>query len=108
MSKETVNLAGHQVAVEKIKQYLYAYTVKDNKSQRYDVPFWCLNEINAKRKFHMDIAKEGTVLNSFPNDFSLHKIATFEIISGHIVTHDPEKNVIMTGETAQKNIESEA
>lgn len=71
------------------------YLYKDKKVDGYDIPFICINDVNAKRKMIIDARNKSTVIHQFPEEFDLIKAGTFDSHTGYfeIITLD----TIMTG-----------
>jgi hypothetical protein len=65
-------------------QELGIYSIFDEKGERFDTPFCALSDLNAERHFQMMIQKNGSLVSTFKNDFSLHKVGSFDVISGEI------------------------
>ena len=65
-------------------EVIYAFCVFDVKSGLYDVPFFALNEVLAKRRFILDCqARENeNVLSAFKDDYELHKVGAFHNTTG--------------------------
>lgn len=75
---------------------IYAYI--DKKSEAYDIPFFAKNDINAVRKFKLDVMANdsNSVLGRFVEDFRLIKIGKFNIKSGLVINNLKE---ILDGKT---------
>lgn len=58
------------------------YTVKDVKGGLFDTPFFAATDLMAKRKFMLLAKQDETILSNFVDDFELHKIATFNYVTG--------------------------
>lgn len=63
---------------------LKIYAIYDAKAQRYQQPFLALKDIFAQRAFHLKITDENAFMNKWPEDFSLYKIAEFNMETGKI------------------------
>lgn len=77
---------------ERVFSELYIYTYWDIKSKTYDVPWFAKDDVNAKRKFQLDIAaREGqTVLGMFHDNFELYHIGKFNVQTGILIQTKPE------------------
>jgi len=75
------------------------YAFYDIVSSRYDIPFSCKNDINAKRHFIMTIDKDGTILNKFQTEFSLHRLGFFDLFSSEFIEW---QEVLITGNEYKK------
>lgn len=98
--KENSNL-NTQPTVTQMKN-IFFYAVYDIEADIYDIPFCALSDLNAKRKFIMDInLRNNTMLNSFKDSFELHKIGSYDKKLGIL---NPNKNniIIITGESVSK------
>lgn len=74
----------------------------DKKSERYDTPFFSIDDVNAKRKFVMAIHDKKTLISQFKDDFELVKLGSFNVIQGQLVTDEKKsiiegKNIIIPG-----------
>ncbi len=63
------------------------YSFYDEKAERFDTPFSAQSDIFALRHFQMAINKEGSILNTYPQDFSLKRLASFNVLTG-LITHE--------------------
>jgi len=70
------------------------YAVYDIKGDRYDTPFFALDDLNAERKFVFNFDNNDTIFSKFKNDFKLMSIGSFNVIDGQIIT---EKRTIIEG-----------
>lgn len=77
--------------------------IYDDKGKKFDTPFWCNNELFAKRHFYLVSAKTGTMINTFLEDFSVFKIGIFNTDDGSFT---PEYKLIMTGKELRKQLDS--
>lgn len=84
-------------------QKLEMYTFFDKKSQRFDTPFFTYDEVGAKRNFHMQSRKKGSIINSFKNDFELYFLGTFDIVEGEINLLEVKKLVLEGKEIPENN-----
>ena len=75
------------------------YSFYDTKSDRYDTPFFCQNDLFAGRHYKMIVDKEGTMINKFKRDFDVHRIGFFHINTGTIDMHT---DVIIEGKKLYK------
>lgn len=72
-------------AYENSQDHQAMYAFYDTKSKSYDTPFFCKNDLFAKRHYKMITEKEGTLINNFIEDFELHRIGYFDIKDGTTV-----------------------
>jgi hypothetical protein len=83
-----------------------AYAYYDKKSERYDLPFFCHNDIQAKRKFYIDCSVSNeSVLYNFTEDFDLYAVAEFHVEDGVFININPIE-LVLSGKTMLKQIES--
>lgn len=75
------------------------YSFYDKKSDRYDTPFVCMTDINAKRHFIMATRKPGTIVAEFQDDIELYQLGRFDPLTGEMRA---EKRHIMDGKSIQK------
>lgn len=79
------------------------YSYKDEKSQVFDTPFFCLNDQMAERKFVMDVRNPNSLISQFTDDFKLIKIGIFDVETGLI--GDLGQAVIIDGKSYKKDEE---
>ena len=74
---------------------IYAYY--DKKSDKYDIPFFAKDDIQAMRKFKLDtIANDGqSIIGQFKDDFRLYRIGMYDIKEGYLYQKSLE--VVMHG-----------
>lgn len=58
------------------------YSVFDKKSGAYGKPFSSINDSTARRDFEIGVAEVGSLLNSYPEDFSLYFVGQFDTEKG--------------------------
>ena len=80
---------------------LEMYAIYDKKGERFDTPFFTLDEVNAKRKFKIDFMRSGTLINTFPEDFELVRIASFNVEKGELIKM---KQSILEGKQLPKEV----
>ncbi len=66
------------------------YAIWDKKSQRYDTPFFAMNDIFAKRRFILMSDEKGSPITRWQGDFELHKVSRWNMYSGEIQLQDIE------------------
>lgn len=76
-------------------QTIFAYSIYDKKSKKFDVPFFANSDVFARRHFIMISEKKGTMLNRFVEDYDLYKIGSFCLDDGKIL--DIENYQVMQG-----------
>lgn len=59
-----------------------SFAVFDSKSGLYSHPFHTHNNLTALRQFESDVHRDGTPLNKYPQDFTLHEIGEYDDKSG--------------------------
>lgn len=76
-----------------------AYSVYDNKAKTYSAPQFHMNDDVAKRIF-MAACNEGTLLDMFPEDFSLVYIGEFDEKTGTFSNanefDNPDVHIVIT------------
>lgn len=72
------------------------YCYKDLSSTGYDVPFFCKDDVNAKRKFIIDSNNEGTVIANFVKEFDLIFLGEWDQHSGELIIKEP--TVVLHGQ----------
>ena len=60
------------------------YGLYDNKAERYDTPVFMPNDIFAKRWFFKLVIEGHGQLEHHKEDFELHNIASFNVLTGAI------------------------
>jgi hypothetical protein len=65
-----------------MSEVLKLYSVYDKKGDRYDTPFFALNDLHAERRFVAGMQDNKTVFAQFKNDFELHCVGEFNVLSG--------------------------
>ena len=81
------------------------YAIWDRKGERYDTPQFIPSDIFAKRWFYKLIMDGQGQLKHFKDDFELHSIGSFNVITG--VLEQLDKNIIIDGKQIdRKEIEN--
>jgi hypothetical protein len=75
---------------------LKIYSFYDKKSERYDTPFHCFEDLHAKRHFEITSMKEGSILNTFLTEFEMYQVGEFNVITGEISALDRPR-LVMSG-----------
>lgn len=70
------------------------YSIYDLKAQRYDTPFFCKDDINAKRHFIMMADQNGSMVNTFLKEFELRLLCEFDVLLGVITVYENIKTVL--------------
>lgn len=71
------------------------YSIYDKKSRRFDTPFFANDDVNAIRHFTMLVNDKKSMLSEFKDDFQVHSLLQFDIITGEIKTFN--KEIIVEG-----------
>jgi hypothetical protein len=75
------------------------YAIFDVEAQKYDTPFFCYDDVMAKRRFTMLVQDTESQLGKFKNDFECHKLGIIDCIVG---SYENTKNqVIIKGNQIQ-------
>lgn len=61
------------------------YSIYDIENISYDTPFFCVNDLQAKRHYIKISKDESLTLFHFPNSFELRRLGTFETNDGTII-----------------------
>jgi len=92
---DTEKITIYEYEYENAPNYIGMFCFFDKKAKRNDVPFFCKTDLNAKRHFIMMIRKEGTMLNSFKNEFDLIRLGYFDNLTQEYI---PFTEKISSGE----------
>jgi len=68
------------------------FSIFDSTSREFAPPYALLNVALAKRSFAMAAAQPGTPINSFPTDFILYEVGTFDNETGEMNSIIPPIN----------------
>lgn len=70
------------------------YALYDKKSNKFDTPFFCHSDLFAGRNYKMMMSGSPSIVNTFPEDFDLVKLGSFDRVSGdfHI-----DHKILITG-----------
>ena len=79
---ETMDALRKKLEVKKEEVILNIYAIYDIKSEQYDTPFFAVSDLYAKRRFLIMSDEEKSPLYKWPEDFELHKVATFGLNMG--------------------------
>jgi hypothetical protein len=77
-----------------------AYSFKDQKAGTYSDPYYAINDATASRSFSQACDTPDTMLNQYPEDFSLFKVGEWDDTSASLKGIDPV--FIMNGKTQIK------
>lgn len=84
MKNEEVIELLERATPEKVDQWVNVYSVYDVKADVYDIPFFCYNDLNAKRHFEM-LARRRDQMRTFITDYVLYGIGTYNMKTGVLV-----------------------
>lgn len=79
--KVEISLEHYENASEMIGMYAFY----DTKSNRYDTPFFCQNDLFAGRHYKMVVDRHDTMINTFKRDFEVHRLGFFDVFMGNFV-----------------------
>lgn len=79
---------------------LMMYSMYDKKSNRYDTPFFCFDDVGAKRHFIMTARNEKTTVHNFKDEFELWKIGEFDVENGTFYYED-QSILVLEGKQIQ-------
>ena len=71
------------------------YTILDEKAKAYTTPFFLPNDAVAIRAFTNMVNDDSSDFGRNPHDFTMYKIAEFDVLEGKINTQN--KELIKTG-----------
>ena len=73
---------------------MYAYL--DTRTNKFDIPVFCRDEIQAKRKFQLDVLANDrqSVIGTFTKDFDLYYLGEYNVESGEV---ECIKELVVTG-----------
>ena len=78
------------------------YCIKDEKAETYGFPFQADNDAMAERALDHNCQIEGSLMESFPLDFRLYKVADFDTETG-VVTPLDTLQFVAQGKPSQLN-----
>ena len=64
------------------------YSIYDKKSERFGVPFFCINDGVAKRELDRLSHDENSYVSAYPDDYSLYGLGSFDDEKGKLVGSD--------------------
>ena len=82
---------------QKQSEIIGVYAYYDKKSEKFDIPFFAKDDVNAKRKFHLDVTANGgqSVIGQFKKEFILYKLCTYDIKEGFFHILDGDDQIII-------------
>lgn len=66
--------------------YVSTYAFFDSESEVFDTPFFCHNDLHAKRHFHIVVKKDGSIIHEYKDNFDLYRLGYFNKESGGFVS----------------------
>ena len=78
------------------------YAFYDTKSERYDTPFFCQNDLFAQRHYKMVTDRTDTMLNTFQTDFDLVRLGFVNVLDG---SYTEAFGYVVSGQTVKKEKE---
>lgn len=79
--------------------FLGIYSFWDNEAKRFDTPFFCQNDLFAKRHYTMVTSKDGTMIHTFQKSFDVYRLGWFDLLTGE--THE-DKLLLIDGAKIKK------
>lgn len=64
------------------------YCVLDKKSLVFNTPYFLINDDVAIRQFHSVVNNPESMVNKYPEDYTLYKVGSFDMLKGRIVPED--------------------
>lgn len=58
------------------------YCYYDKEAEAYDIPFFAMTDLNATRKFIIDVDQKGSVISRFTKEFVLYRLGTYDTHDG--------------------------
>jgi hypothetical protein len=89
--------------MEKLKMF----AMYDLKAERYDTPFFSLNNVHAERRFVTACQDPSTMIYRFKNDFQLHYLGVFDILDGTFKIDVEEDLITLEGKDIDNTQEAE-
>lgn len=72
------------------QQTLELYSIKDLKTQKFFPPFFASNRDEACRLMREQVNYKSSLISSFPEDYELYFLGSFEDFTGEIDTENPQ------------------
>jgi hypothetical protein len=76
-----------------------SYVFYDKQSKVYDTPFFCFDDVAAKRHFIMQVRKKDGLISQFKEKFELYRIGKFSRTSGKFYSG---AELVMEGKNIQR------
>lgn len=73
------------------KMELNVYSIRDKKTGLYATPFFNHHKANAVRMFKINVNQEGSMINSYPEDYTLLKVGVWNDETGKIEADDVQE-----------------
>lgn len=90
-----------------MSQRLGMYSFYDVEGNVYDTPFFCKDDLHARRHFLISIDQKGSMLAKFIDSFRLIKLGEFDKVNGELVTKD-SFYVVLKGSQIAKEMREDA
>ncbi len=84
----------HNEIVSDVQAKIKMYALYDNTGKRFDTPFFCHNDLMAKRHYQIITTSAGSMLQTFQKEFDLYRLAEFDLLQG---TFDDDFELILIG-----------
>lgn len=68
---------------------LNIYSVYDEKSEAFGIPFFVINDALALRNYDVLLNDDNSIVSKFPSDFKLYRIGVFNDVDSSIVSTIP-------------------
>lgn len=65
-------------------QVIGIYVVEDVKADRYDTPYFAINDVMGERNFRIAVKNDQSIFANFTEDFNLYKIGTYDLKTGDL------------------------
>lgn len=65
------------------------FSIRDSKAEIYNVPFFAKTTAEAERNLRETMKDERTLINKYPEDFSLWMLGEYDDQTGECTSHPP-------------------
>lgn len=73
---------------------LKMYTIRDQKAEIYNAPFFQKTHGEAERSFRTTVGDSQTTLNKFPEDFDLYYLGEYDNNTGQFEPNETPKHIM--------------
>lgn len=72
---------------------LKMYSIRDQKAEIWNVPFYKKTHGEAERDFHQAVLDEKSMLNKYPEDYDLYFVGTYDDQTGVTISVDTPQHM---------------